>query len=281
MFNLGYKQIVINSDAVVVETNADGTAVTTPGTTGNLINIEGFGKFAIGSSPAASSIDATAGAAVAPAVGVVTPALPTFASAVAVGDVIDVVVKFAEAPRLLSEAFPYGEKIAMQSVVTTSANTAGFLLGLAATIKANFNDILAVSGSTLVFKAGYEGLNVKSIEVTDEDGESGFMALTVGTVGTEGAGNGKQIEAEVRNATFDNLDPYGVQFGGNSMPDVRATYTMVKWVAQPDLNGWGAHEMLGYGDANTKAAYAPVEFVAYCNDVSATGAVALIDAIIA
>jgi hypothetical protein len=81
------------------------------------------------------------------------------------------------------------------------------------------------------------------------------------------------IEAEVRNATFENIDPYGVAFGGNSSVDVRGMYTEVHWVTTLDSNGWEPHAMLGFGDANTTTNYAPRQYSAFVNEASAAAAI--------
>ena len=95
--------------------------------------------------------------------------------------------------------------------------------------------------------------------------------MTTTQEATEGAGQGKQIEAEVRNATWDNVDPYGIQFGGNTAVDVRGKYSTYYFETIAKLNGWEPHDMLGYGDANTETMYGPVKFVVFINEL-ATGA---------
>ena len=88
----------------------------------------------------------------------------------------------------------------------------------------------------------------------------------------EGVNLGKQIEAEVRNATYDNIDPYGIQSGGNSQGvDVRGTYTEVHWSSAAPLNEFEPHAMTGYGDANTETVHGATDQSVYCNEGTGMG----------
>lgn len=288
MFNLGFKQIVINSDAVVVETlSSSGAASGDP----LEVAIEGFGTFYTGP----GNEGGTSTAPVAPVLGTGTITFDT--SAAAVGDVLDVRITLKGAPRILSEIFSggngsYGDSgqvLAYQTMPLTAVSTGG--VALAAAIIPDFNDkILTFVGAadvaTYTFGAGYEGLNIAKVEVLLVKAYADVPTTGTNT-GTEGIGQGKQVEAEVRNATFDNIDPYGVQFGGNSAVDVRGQYQTIYWKTANDTiigdptfvdqtSGWKNHDHLGYGDANTDATYNPREYIAYVN-VLATAALASIE----
>ena len=276
MFDLGYKQIVINSDAVVKVVGAETI-------------IEGFGKFetgkgenkfSIASSPAVAGVYAVTGPA-----------------ATLAGDSYDVRIYFTGAPRILSEIFSgggsnysdSGQLMVRQSGVLGAADTLG--LAMAASFIDGFDDsVIKISDDgandfTITFQPGYEGLGVSKVTIIEsKDYSSGQVFLDVATTteGTEGWGNGKQVEAEVRNATFDNIDPYGIQFGGNTAVDVRGKYQTIKWEMPSDpataTMGWEPHADRGYGDAQTQASYGNVKYVAYVNE-QAAAAIGLIAAI--
>ena len=143
---------------------------------------------------------------------------------------------------------------------------------------------------TVTFLSGYEGFNVTGAEVSVTkivDGlptgaviESSLAINTGGTEGTIGINTGKQIEAEVRNATFDNIDPYGIHFGGNDQGvDVRGLYTSYMWSTVNDQEaGWAPHAGLGYGDANTEATYVARDYIVYA--LNESSAVTKIDALL-
>jgi len=275
MFDLGYKQIVINSDSVVKDLGA------------GVIEIEGFGRFDLADSVVGSGFSEPA---IAPVAGNGTITAP---STVTAGDVFDVRITLKGAPRILSEIFSggnggYGDsgQILAFQTMPIGAAIPTFGEALVVSIIEGHNDKILTfadngGDADYVFAAGYEGLNIAKVEIAKSAAmttASVFVATAVtgGDTGTEGFGNGKQVEAEVRNATWDNVDPYGVQFGGSTAVDVRGKYTTIKWEQQPDINGWEAHANLGYGDAQTVTSYGPVKFIAFCNEASAAGAITLI-----
>ena len=276
MFDLGYKQIVINSDAVV----------TTNAVNGN-IDIEGFGSFAVGSANTKFSE-----AAVAPVAGNGTIAEPITIGAD--GTVYDVRITLKGAPRILSEIFSggnggYGDsgQILAFQTVPISATYPSFNEALAASIIEGHNDkILTFDGAgNYEFADGYEGLNIIEVEAVKSGAMTAAQAweklvVTGEDTGTEGYGNGKQVEAEVRNATWDNTDSYGIQFGGSTSVDVRGKYKTIMFEIPAALvSGWEPHANLGYGDAQTETTYGNVKFIAFCNEASAATAAGLIESI--
>lgn len=261
MFDLGFKQIVINSDAVVVETaGASGQPQT--------VAIEGFGTFTTTPSGTVGFVSAAADAVA----GVYTMAAPTGG---AIGDIYDLKISVSGS-RVISDVMPQIDTSSFQTAAFAGTNDIG--TAAAAGQIAGFNDdMLVFSGTTTLiatFQAGFEGLKIERVVATETvSGVSQDLAITETTAGSEGNGLGKQVEAEVRNATWTNNDPYGVQFGGNTPVDVRAKYTEIHWESATDTNDMEPHEMLGYGDANTETTYAPRKYVAFCNEASATAAI--------
>jgi len=277
MFDLGYKQIVINSDTVVVD-NA------------GVIEIEGFGKFKITDSVAGAGFNEPAVAPVA-GNGVITGPVGALA-----GDVFDIQITLKGAPRILGEIFSggsggYGDSgqiLAFQTMPLTADDTFGEALETSI-IEGHNDKILSFTAAgndaNYVFTDGYEGLNIAKVEVAKSapmTSATAFMDVVVtgGDTGTEGYGNGKQVEAEVRNATWDNTDSYGVQFGGSTSVDVRGKYTTISWSILPDPADtdprWEPHANLGYGDAQTVTTYGPTKFIAFCNEASAAAAIAIV-----
>lgn len=279
MFDLGYKQVVINSDSVVTAINEDGSAPATDSAADTIL-IEGFGKFTRD-----VATDNTSDVSVPAALGA---GAITFATNTDFGGLaVDVTITLAGAPRILSEIFSGGTGDSGQVLVfqTLPVATAGDDIGakLVSSIIAGFNDkILTFSGTgAYEFAEGYEGLNIARVEIAAAQTVV-VPAFTITTTGTEGYGNGKQVEAEVRNATSDNISPYGVQFGGNTAVDVRGKYKTISWsmpsTAASATAGWEPHANLGYGDAQTTTTYGGVKYIAFVNE-QATGAIALIDSI--
>ena len=281
MFDLGIKQIVINSNSVVTETAgvSPGGGKKVPAAS---IKIDGFGTFS--TSPTGAVDGGFVTPAVAPALGAYTVTLG--AGKVVAGDVIDVRV-YTDGARILGELWPYNyNSFIFQAVVAEDDKIGSVLVagqnGLdiqqkVVQFSAGANELSPV----LKVLAGYEGVAVKKVTYT-KAGESYSnvadameipLTLAQTTAPSEGLNTGRMIEAEVRNAVFENIDPYGVAFGGNSAVDVRGMYTEIHWVTVLDGNGWEPHAMLGFGDANTTTTYAPRQYSAFVNEASAGAAI--------
>lgn len=284
MFNLGIKQIVINSSSVVTETAGvnPGKGKTAPAAS---IKIDGFGTFS--TSPTGADDGGFVTPAVAPALGAYTV---TFgAGKVVEGDVIDVRV-YTDGARILGELWPYNyNSFIFQAVVAKDDKIGSALVagqnGLdiqqkVVQFSAGANELAPV----LKVLAGYEGVAVKKVTYTkagesySNDADSMEIPLTLvqTTAPSEGLNTGRMIEAEVRNAIFENIDPYGVSFGGNSAVDVRGMYTEIHWATLLDGNGWEPHEMLGRADVNTTATYAARHYSAFVNEASAAAAITIL-----
>ena len=265
MFNLGIKEIIINHEGLIKD--HDGNALDAAGNAG--IVVDGFYSSALS--------DATNLVSVAPAPAVLGST--TFTSpALTVGEVYSykITVKSTGGnDRLLSDLFPYGEVLSGE-IVSKSADI------IADIGKDNLpgNCFEIVGTDTLTFLPGYEGFNIDKFEIVKVyDVTDGTVAnplrptaVPVNTFveGTVGFGQGKQLEAEVQNATWDNTNPYGVQFGGNTAVDVRGSYSMVYFESTASVdgalsNGWGSHEMLGRGDVQTTSEYIGRKYIIWVN----------------
>lgn len=253
MFNLGFKQIVINRDAVVTSVSGE-------------IVIEGYGKFGIGTST--SNVTT---AVVAPTLGITTctfawTGLDTITVHISANDRLQGSVR---------RRFSFQAKDVADLVAVL-----GNLTGVGSAMDYPF---IFDGTNTFSMKAGYEGYSIYLITQEAPAGnnnESGDVADITGTVtaGKTGVGNGKQLEAEVQHGTHANLDPYGINVGGNETVDIKATYTTIDFFIPANLvsDSWEPHSMIGYGDANTEAEFADVAFTAYCKVGDADAAAALI-----
>ena len=257
MFNLGYKQIVINEDAVVKSE-------------GGYIKIEGFGVFKIGEGlPGKEVIEPY----IVPTLGLTAFSDPTGYTA---GDIYDIRV-YIRGPRVLSEIWSYGESIQFQ----TSPDATSFDDAMDKAVNNGLNNIVEYSGGVFTFKEGYEGLEIRKVTAAEAVIDTNIIYEPVEDItgaiipGIEGTGTPKQIETSVHTTQ----GPYAIQFGGNADVDFNAEYTGISWEMFEDhYVGELPHELLGYGDANTEAKYAPRKYTAYVSD-SAAAALALIDSI--
>lgn len=271
MFNLGTKEIVLNSNANVTE------SAPVVGQKG-IITIAGFGQFTI---PTVAEAAARVGAKTvsSPAVaGVYTITTGALDAAKAYDLVLGV-----RSPRKVSEIFTDGDVWTFQSKPGSTQSGTAFANGQIA----GFNDkVVKFSGTNtliITFQPGYEGAYIESVTLRDVATEA-LVTVTaaITTEPSEGVGLGRHIEEEVQNSTAENLDPYGSK-GGNETVDVRGRYTEILWTAvaeDDDSPGWAPHEMLGNGDANTTASYAPRSFAAYVNENSAAAAIVILNKLV-
>jgi len=283
MFNLGYRQVVLNNLAdVEAITAATGVATGIAAVVTDYVSIPGFGKFVVraAATDAATNWAADAVAATRAKVTVTGPA------ATLAGNAYNVRIFFTATERPLSEIFPERGSggLMYQSGILAANDKLGDAL-VAGAVVGNFNDIIGTftnsgTANNFIFEmnAGYEGINVERIEITnaaDADARPTNLAFVNTVLGTVGVGLGKQVEAEVRNATFDNVDPYGIQFGGNQAVDVRGTYATLKFsmAAQEDSPGWEPHAPLGREDANVATSYANRDYIMYVNTALLTAGV--------
>lgn len=273
MFKLPIKEVIINSSSVVTTTGT----LSAPDD-GDIVTIEGFGSFVVPSNAGGPFGHVTVSA---PAVaGEFAVTAPADASLV-VGAVYNLQLTFTQSGRVLSEIWSYGEQRTIQSAPLAAATQAAWVDAFIAGLVINKEyfgqeEVLSFADGgndlDITFKAGYEGIGIKlarSIDSADITGIETTLAIVETTAPSEGVNLGKQIEAEVQNATFDNIDPYGIALGGNARGvDVRGTYTEIHWTAVAPLNGFEPHGMTGYGDANTETNHAATDQSAYLNEAS-------------
>lgn len=270
MFNLGTKQIVLNSSANVKEQPSAGGL---PG----VITIAGFGSFTIPTPAAAATRGGKVTSAASAVAGVYTITAPSAAPATKSYDL----VLGLRSSRMISDIFTDGDVFTFQSVKGAANIGSAFAGGQIA----GFNDnILKFSGTSTIivtFQPGYEGVVIESVALREsaaDDVEVPITSAVTTTAPYEGHGLGKHIEEEVQNATFENLDPYGSK-GGNETVDVRGKYAEVHWVCvaeDDDSPGWAPHQSLGTGDVNSEAVYGPRAFTAYVNEASGATAIAML-----
>jgi len=287
MFNLGFKQIVINSTSVVNAYAAADVSFATPlayaaVVEGDIVRIDGFGDFLVpaqteGLTPAAGvplvGAFGTTTVSAAAALGVYTAVIAGFDAA----KKYDIKLKVKNARDVA------GIYTGHSGDIWTFQTGAGASFGLAAAAGqiAGFNDDLvkfSANGADLVitFQAGLEGMTLESLEVLEAAAETDMpiTSIAITQAPSYGVGLGKQIEEEVMNSTGANLDPYGVPVGGKNGPvDVRGTYTEIYWKSATPMNGFEPHAMTGYGDANTEATHVGTEQIAYLNEASVSAAV--------
>lgn len=290
MFNLGTKQVVLNSTSNVTIATPAGVAVANAAAAaaGDIITVAGFGTFTIPTDVAAAARVGAITVASNAVAGVytLTPTFPLNGLGAAAYDptkAYDIVLGI-RSPRKLSNIFTDGDVWTFQSKPGAATIGEAFAAGQIA----GFNtDILKFSGTTTViitFQPGYEGVYIETVEMREVTLSERAVAISpvITTAPSEGVGLGRHVEEEVQNATFENLDPYGSK-GGNETVDVRGKYTEILWTAvaeNDDSPGWAPHEMMGYGDANTAATYAPRSFAAYVNEVSGAAAIATLSLLV-
>ena len=277
MFNLGQKSIVINSNASVVVKSPAGAVRATEAAVvaGDIVDIAGFGTFTVPTDAAAFQREGSITPSSSPVAGVYT----ILAAAAAEATKSYILTLKVRSSRILSNVFSDGDSWSFQSKSGGTVFGAGF----SGAQIAGFNDQyvkLSGTGNNIVvtFQPGYEGAVLETATLTDSSGVPvAITSISVTTAPSEGVNLGRHIEESVHNATEANLDPYGL--GASDTVDVRGRYTEIAFTAvaeDDDSPGWAPHEMLGYGDANTAAAYAPRRFSVYVNEVSAPTALAFL-----
>ena len=293
MFKLPIKQVVINDDALVTEVvaPADDFIIPVAGDAGNLISIEGYGSFLI---PAAGSGEGWATEPTAPVLGEYTIAAPV--ATLEIGQIWDLKIYFKQGPRILADAGMQGDSVLLQSRPLATADDIGWVTAFIDALEVNpeyLGDdyILTITdgGAALnvTFKEGYEGVGIeiaRSAEALNIDSLWITCVLTEVVAPEIGINTGKQIEAEVRLATYETTNPYGIYVCGNEPSvDINGAYTEQHWkgaigTVNPDF---APHEMTGYGDVQTETVHMPTEYSVFTHDVTALGAKGLIDLLLA
>lgn len=245
MFTLSDKQRVMNTNSeFVIRTSAGAVRAAGAVAATDRIFIEGFGQFNV--SDIVDIKMSRARAAVAEDKDYTTVA-PT---GLVIGDTIQVKVE------LLSSRYDadiQNDYIGGSTplVFSTAALTAVTPTAIAAAIAAAFtqyklqffNAAIPVDITTgtvagdiqVVANAGYEFVTVANVKIKRSAqgiANQQYVTLAVAStaaVGSEGLGLGKYLEESVRMATWNNLNPYGVDTAGSGV-DIRGEYTEVYFV---------------------------------------------------
>jgi len=270
MFNLGYKEIVLNSKGgITVDA-------------GKSINIPGYLRLKAGQ---VSNYKKTpAEDAKVQEITFTVAAL----SGIAVGDGVEVVINFDSTRELSDQArdfIKHGKKIVFQSAPVATADAKGMAKAIfdgwvafknQRPLSEFYFDVLDPAGKAeLKVKVlpGYEHITITDAKVKRAvpctGAENCFVDLKVAknVEGYEGHGLGKFIEESRRMATPQNVMPYAQQSGGNSQGiDVRGKYTMYLFDAKlEDVDGWQSHEYVDHAYVNAAMNSKPSHFVIYAN----------------
>jgi len=279
MFNLGYKEVVLNS---LGEITGDA----------NVINIPGYGKIKHG------QISNPVQTASAPAVQELTswtaviPSMPVDAwgkpHIFVKGDVFEVEIKLRSLRNVSSIARDFivdGKSIVFQSTPVLTADEAGIAaaIDLGATLAVQSLNEIETYFSTnangaeveLEVAKGMEHIFIKSVSIKlVAHGGLPFTQLVQSsiTAGSVGVGLGKFIEESRRMATKENVMPYAQNHGGNDQGvDVRGTYKAYTFDFQGEDTGtgWESHEYVDHSYVNAAMASKPTHYVIYANDSAA------------
>jgi len=101
-------------------------------------------------------------------------------------------------------------------------------------------------------------LSLAGISYKTDNASVGVKA-TESKAATIGVGKGYMIESSVQLATAANLDPYN----DTDKVIIDADYTTFSIFSKSDNHGWEAHEGLGYGDMNTDTLYGYDAYMVY------------------
>ena len=292
MFNLGYKEVVLNS---LGDITGDAMGIVIPG----------YGTF--NASQIANPVQTPAQDAIAEKSSY-TVVVPPYAPdawgnihTIAPGDVFEVKATFRSMRNVGSQARDFimdGKTIIWQSV-PIGLNTPA---GISAAVVEGYNLAIGNGGfghnfeqafkledgaATLDFEflPGFEYLAMKKVELKlSMSGGTTFISLDrAGFLeGSAGIGLGKWVEESRRMATEYNVMPYAVQHGGNSQGvDVRGKYKTYMFDFQgEDNNGWKSHDFVDHSFVNAEMESKPVHYVIYANEADAD-LLAILDSFIA
>lgn len=263
MFNLGYKQVVIN----------DGLLITQPAVPGNQIHIEGFGWFTVGESIDEGKDDHF---------GEFMPEIVGSTSIIApvdyvIGNIYTVRLYY-NGTRVLSDMWTRGDTMQFQTY-TGGPNAGTFFGELYDGMFAAMDDYAVtfdIGTATFTFKDEYFGITAwrvtaKKVDCSIDDRCIPEEDITdVVVEGDEGQGNPRQVEASIRMSTDWSQEPYRIQTGGNESVDFEGEYNEYVWNTFRDSeesvagDTWSEHEMANSGGGvNTDGKHDPVRYVVY------------------
>ena len=300
MFNLGFRQVVINDgvDPVIKE-----VSISIGGVSSDYIEIEGFGKFKVnGSGPNnyfKDPVERILGETI-----VTTPPLGWTIDQIweikvhvsagegdggSTGELRDsgeiLYFQVGKIKKLGTTNPPTDFEGILAQNVKDSSNALEYTKNAAAPVPPD------TATGTFTFKPGYEGYTIDKVYATKIydptipgfDDRYAMPEDITGAIteGNFGFGYPAQIEESIRNNTPATVSPYSIHVGGNyavafdndsagTLGKIR--YTEVTWFTDKDhLEGVEPHDMLGYGDANTETLYADRKYSVYIQSTGADG----------
>jgi len=284
MFNLGYKEVVLNSDKGVYIAGKD-------------LVIEGYGKFKPGQLTNKKQIDSHV------AEGEESSwAIKKVPDGLVVGDAVDVSIDvrtFREKSSQARDFLMHGKKIVFQSAklngidadAISLAISEGFASFVARNMQSEWTFIVEDGKGSIDIKIlpGFEDNYIKAVKLkraakcTGADNCFVDLEGTVTKEGNEGVGLGKWLEESRRFGTKENVMPYAQSHGGNSQGiDVRGSYKtyMFDFDGEDADEGWESHEYVDHSYVSAKMSSKPTHYVIYANDASSALAT-ILDAFIA
>ncbi|MCK5788369.1 MAG: hypothetical protein KAH32_05195 [Chlamydiia bacterium] len=290
MFNLGYKEIVLNSLGDITD---DGS--------GNL-SIPGYGVFNSTNSQDISALKAIPAAGEVSTFAVpagIVPPVDAWGNArlLAIGDVFECQATFRSMRNVSSHARDFimdGKTLVWMSTPIATADEAGIAMAIDEGITLavagggfghEFEQVfdLADNGADLEFtiKPGFEYIEMKKVAIkyaTAGGAKPIDLKKVVVSAGEAGLGLGKWLEESRRMGTAENVMPYAQSHGGNDQGiDVRGMYATYMFEFQGENlgNGWASHEYVDHSYVNAEMSSKPVHYVIYANEGSADLAAAL------
>jgi len=276
MFNLGYKEIVLNT--------LDGVSITP---SGDVLRVQGYGTF----KNTDAAFIANHSVVMAEAATAETKQFEvTIPNGVVAGDAIEVnfVIRSMRNSSDFARDFITDGKTFVWATRKLNAIDAD---SIAAAIVTGWDDMvgkhpemevyfkLKAIGSNVEVKAaiGYEFISLKSMSIKHvpvvKTVEAVFIPLaedTTATVdGNPGLGLGKFLEESRRMATAQNVMPYAQQHGGNSQGiDVRGKYTAYQFEALEDSTapGWESHDFVDHSYVQANMSSKARKYVMYVNE---------------
>jgi len=271
MFNLGYKEVVLNK---LGDVKADKGVLTIPG----------YGKFEHSNLSNIKKTPAEAAKGEVSTYAVVPPA------GIQVGEAVNVTVNIDSMRQKGSQArdfIKHGKKVVFQSMPLTAvtadaiakAIADGFKAFVANNMQSEFTFGMSFDAKAkklgIQIYPGFEDNTVKYVQISrtaPSDNLPIILAKTVTTKGNEGVGLGKFIEESRRMATAANVMPYAQSHGGNDQGiDVRGKYTTFVFDYQGENagNGWESHDYVDHAYVNAAMHSKPAHYVIYANEADA------------
>ena len=286
MFNLGYKEVVLNS--ALDASNINGTTdITIPGYATKLekskFKLVGGGTYAF------ATMHAAAVAGTASVVTVANTATIAGGGTLVAGDAVEVKVTLRSMRNSSDFARDFikgGKTIVFSSTLVASGGTLvnNIATAVAAGYKSMFGsgngeEFISVTAATAnsVFTSNYDHVEITKVEYKLLDVSDPLPANTFVEVGSASTfalpvGKGSWVEESRRFATPQNVMPYNVQHGGNSQGvDVRGWYDAYSFEVEAPLSGWAPHEYVDHSHVSAEMATQNLKYVIYALRTTAPG----------